>query len=87
MPWDLCFVKIFFGSSEGFTHFVEWDNFWVNILRDIDIYFIPFVHANYLVFFFQRLKHAAHGWVSCSCSPGGAASYSSTSGQDGETRR
>jgi hypothetical protein len=51
MPWDLCFVKIFFGSSEGFTHFVEWDNFWVNILRDIDIYFIPFVHANYLVFF------------------------------------
>jgi hypothetical protein len=28
---------------------------------------------------------AAHGWTSCSCSHGGAASYSGASGQEGET--
>jgi hypothetical protein len=27
---------------------------------------------------------AAHGWASCSCSHGGAASYSGASGQEGE---
>jgi hypothetical protein len=61
---------------------VEWDKFWVNILGDIDICFIAFVYMRYLDFH-RRLKHA-HGWVSCSCSCEGAASYSGASDQEGE---
>jgi hypothetical protein len=40
---------------------VEWDKFWVDILRDIDICFIAFVHERYLVFL-RRLKRGGP-WV------------------------
>jgi hypothetical protein len=40
---------------------MKWDNFWVDILHDIGIFFIAFVHAYYLVFL-QRLKNGDQ-WV------------------------
>jgi hypothetical protein len=49
MAQNTCFVKLFW-PIWGFAHFVKWNEFSVNILRDIDVCFIALVHLYYFVF-------------------------------------